>query len=167
MNNNKNNKLLNAFVIAIFITSFIGCTKNFDRLNTPENLITVSNINTSTLGQAFANSEYWGLVGDQSGWELMHELHASIYSQTFATTSSGFNTDQFLEVASWVDAGWNSFYSGPAVTTNFVKNYTAQNKMVVENAVARIWSVPIYERMTDFFGPIIYSQFGYGATSVG
>ncbi len=167
MNTNKNNKLLNAFVIAIFITSFTGCTKNFDKLNTPENLITVSNINTSTLGQAFANSEYWGLVGDQSGWELMHELHASIYSQTFATTSSGFNTDQFLEVASWVDAGWNSFYSGPAVTTNFVKNYTAQNKMVVENAVARIWSVPIYERMTDFFGPIIYSQFGNGATSVG
>lgn len=167
MNKNKNNKLLNAFVIAIFITSFTGCTKNFDKLNTPENLITVSNINTSTLGQAFANSEYWGLVGDQSGWELMHELHASIYSQTFTTTSSGFNTDQFLEVASWVDAGWNSFYSGPAVTTNFVKNYTAQNKMVAENAVARIWSVPIYERMTDFFGPIIYSQFGNGATSVG
>lgn len=166
MNNNKNNKLLNAFVIAIFITSFIGCTKNFDRLNTPENLITVSNINTSTLGQAFANSEYWGLVGDQSGWELMHELHASIYSQIFTTTSSGFNTDQFQEVASWVDAGWNSFYSGPAVTTNFVKNYTAQNNMVAENALARIWSVPIYERMTDFFGPIIYSQFGNGKTSV-
>lgn len=166
MNTNKNNRLLNAFVIAIFITCFTGCTKNFDKLNTPENLITVSNINTSTLGQAFANSEYWGLVGDQSGWELMHELHASIYSQIFTTTSSGFNTDQFLEVASWVNAGWNSFYSGPAVTTNFVKNYTAQNKMVVENALIRIWSVPIYERMTDFFGPIIYSQFGNGKTSV-
>jgi hypothetical protein len=166
MNNNKNNKLLNAFVIAIFIISFTGCTKNFDKLNTPENLITVSNINTSTLGQAFANSEYWGLIGDQSGWELMHELHASIYSQIFSTTSSGFNTDQFQEVASWVNAGWNSFYSGPAVTTNFVKNYTAQNNMAAENALARIWSVPIYERMTDFFGPIIYSQFGNGKTSV-
>ena len=166
MNTNKNNKLLNAFVIAIFITCFTGCTKNFDKLNTPENLITISKINSSTLGQAFANSEYWGLVGDQSGWELMHELHASIYSQIFTTTSSGFNTDQFLEVASWVNAGWNSFYSGPAVTTNFVKNYTAQNKMVAENALIRIWSVPIYERMTDFFGPIIYSQFGNGKTSV-
>ncbi|MEO9210317.1 MAG: SusD/RagB family nutrient-binding outer membrane lipoprotein [Ginsengibacter sp.] len=167
MNLTKNDKLLNIVTITMFITFLTGCTKNFDKLNTPENLITVSKINTSTLGQAFANSEYWGLVGDASGWELMHELHASIYSQTFTTTSSGFNTDQFQEVASWVNAGWNSFYSGPAVTTNFVKNYTAQNNMVAENALARIWSVPIYERMTDFFGPIVYSQFGNQKTTVG
>lgn len=162
----KNKKLLNFILILMFIISIGGCTKNFDKLNTPQNLITASKINTSTLGQAFANSEYWGLVGDQGGWELMHELHASIYSQIFATTSSGFNTDQYLEVASWVNSGWNAFYSGPAVTTNFVKNFTAQNNMPVENALARIWSVPIYERMTDFFGPIIYSQFGNEKTSV-
>lgn len=160
------NKLIKVVLIVMFITSLAGCTKNFEKLNTPENLITVSKINTSTLGQAFANTQYWGFVGDANGWELMHELHASIYSQTFTTTSSGFNTDQFLEVASWVNAGWNSFYSGPAVTSNFVKNYTAENNMVAENAVARIWSVPLYERMTDFFGPIIYSQFGNGKTSV-
>lgn len=166
MNIIKNNKLVNIVMIAMFTAFFSSCTKNFDNLNTPENLITVAKINTSTLGQAFANSEYWGLVGDGSGWELMHELHASIYSQTFTSTSSGFNTDQFQEVASWVNAGWNAFYSGPAVTTNFVKNYTAQNNMVAENALARIWSVPIYERMTDFFGPIVYSQFGNGKTTV-
>ena len=150
----------------LVVAGLSGCTKNFDKLNTPQNVITVSKISSATLGQSFASSLYWGFIGDNSGWELMHELHASIYAQLFTTTSSGFTTDQFLENASWVDAGWTSFYSNPAVMINFVKNYTAQNNMPVENAVAKIWSVPLFERMTDFFGPIIFSQFGSGQTSV-
>jgi hypothetical protein len=96
----------------------------------------------------------------------MHELHASIYSQIFATTSSGFNTDQYQEVASWVDAGWQSFYSGPAVMIKFVEDYTQAHDMPAANAIAKIYSIPMYERMTDFFGPIPFSQFGNGKTSV-
>jgi hypothetical protein len=157
---------LNTVLITLFVAALSGCTKNFDDLDTPKNLITVSGINASTLGPAFASSQYWGFIGDNSGWELTAELHSSIYSQLFSTTSSGFTTDQFLENASWVDAGWTSFYSNPAVMINFVKNFTAQNKMAPENAVAKIWSVPIFERMTDYFGPIIFSQFGNEKTSV-
>lgn len=144
----------------------IACTKNFDSLNIPKNQITEGNINVATLGAAFASAEYWGLVGDNSGWELMHELHANLYSQIFSTTSSGFNTDQFQETASWVDAGWQSFYSGPATTLKFVEDFTEKNNMPVENAIAKIYQIPIFERMTDFFGPIPYSNFGNGQTSV-
>lgn len=143
-----------------------GCTKNFDSLNMPQNLVTASSINSSTLGPSFSDAEYYGFIGNTGGWELMHELHASIYSQIFTTTSAGFTTDEFEENASWVDAGWTSFYSNPAVMINFVKNYTAAHNMAPENAVAKIWEVPIFERMTDFFGPIIFSQFGNGQTSV-
>lgn len=157
---------LHAASLSVFALSLGSCTKNFDELNTPKNLITVSNINLSTLGQSFANAQYYGHVGSQDGWELMHELHASIYAQVFATTSSGFNTDQFQTVASWVQSGFNTFYSNPAVMVNFVKNYTAENNMPAENAVAQIWQVPIWQRMTDFFGPVMFSQFGNGKTSV-
>ena len=159
-------KTLNAYILSIAVLCMVGCTKNFDELNTPKNLITVKNINLSTLGQAFADAQYYGHVGDQGGWELMHELHASIYAQVFSTTSSGFNTDQFQEVASWVQAGFNSFYSNPAVMINFVKNYTAENNMPAENAIAQIWEVPIWQRITDFFGPVMFSKFGNGKTSV-
>lgn len=143
-----------------------GCTKNFDELNTPKNLITESKIDLSTLGQSFANALYYRHVGDQGGWELMHELHASIYAQVFSTTSAGFNTDQYQEVASWVQAGFNAFYSNPAVMINFVKKFTEENNMPTENAIAQIWQVPIWQRMTDFFGPVMFSQFGNGKTSV-
>ncbi len=166
MSTKKYFRLKTVSVALLIVAGLSGCTKNFDKLNTPQNLITVSKISTVTLGQSFASSQYYSFIGDNSGWELMHELHASLYAQMFTTTSSKFTTDQFLENASWVDAGWTSFYSNPAVMINFVKNYTAQNNMPVENAVAKIWSVPLFERMTDFFGPIIFSQFGNGATSV-
>lgn len=155
-----------AAMLSIVVLCLAGCTKNFDELNTPKNLITVKNINLSTLGQAFADAQYYGHVGDQGGWELMHELHASIYAQVYTTTSSGFNTDQYQTVASWVQSGFNAFYSNPAVMINFVKNYTAENNMPAENAVAQIWEVPIWQRMTDFFGPVMFSQFGNGKTSV-
>jgi hypothetical protein len=153
-------------LLLFFLMVLGGCTKSFDTLNTPKNTLTAGQINSATIGQAFADAEYWGLVGDGNGWELMHELHANLYSQIFATTSSGFNTDQYQETASWVDAGWNAFYSGPAVMIKFVEDFTAENNMSAANAIAKIYSVPMYERMTDFFGPIPFSQFGNGKTSV-
>lgn len=157
---------LPAVFLAMIVIILSGCVKHFDALNTPQNVITVGSINQNDLGPAFADAQYYGLVGNTGGWELMHELHASIYSQIFATTSSGFNTDQYLEVASWVDAGWSSFYSGPAVMVKFVEDYTAMHGMAAANAMAKIYSIPMYERMTDFFGPIPFSQFGNGKTSV-
>jgi hypothetical protein len=158
--------LSNTLPVVLFVVGLSGCTKNFNNLNISKDVISVSTINSSTLGPAFADAEYYGFIGNTSGWELMHELHASIYSQLFTTTSAGFNTDQFLEDQAWVDAGWSAFYAGPAVMINFVQQYTAANKMPAENAIANIWTVPIYERMTDFFGPVIFSHFGNDSTSV-
>lgn len=155
-----------ALVTGISVLLVLGCTKNFTELNTPKNLISEGNINNATLGSAFADAEYWGLIGGNNSWELMHELHASIYSQIFTTTSSGFTTDQYQEVPSWVNTGWNEFYSGPAVMIKFVQDFTAENDMPAENAIAKIYSIPMYERMTDFFGPIPFSNFGNGETSV-
>lgn len=158
---------LATFLLAAVLIMESGCTKNFTSLNTPKNLVTENNINNATLGAAFADAEYYGLIGSVgAGWELMHELHASIYAQIFTTTSSGFTTDQFQEVPSWVDAGWQSFYSGPATMIKFVEDYTAAHNMPVENAIAKIYSVPMYERMTDFFGAIPFSHFGNDSTSV-
>jgi hypothetical protein len=43
---------------------------------------------------------------------------------------------------------------------------TEANVMPVANAIAKVWRVEIYHRLTDYFGPIIYSQFGNYKTSV-
>jgi hypothetical protein len=38
--------------------------------------------------------------------------------------------------------------------------------MSLANAMAKVWRVEMYHRMSDYFGPIIYSQFGNGKTTV-
>ena len=157
---------LKVFFAATLLFSVVGCTKNFDKLNTPENLISTSKINASLIGQMFANAQYNAPQGDRQSWEIMHELHADIYSQIFATTSSGFDTDQFLEVGSWVNLGWNGFYAGCARQINFVIDYTKENGMKAENAVANIMKVLMWQRVTDYWGPVIYSNYGKGGSSV-
>ena len=143
-----------------------GCTKNFDKLNTPGNLVSTGNIDASLIGQMFANAQYNAPQGDRQSWEIMHELHADIYAQIFTTTSSGFDTDQFLEVGSWVNLGWNGFYAGAARQIAFVKEFTEKNGMAPESAVVNIVRVMMWQRVTDYWGPVIYSQFGKGGSSV-
>src|SRR5690606_34887930 len=46
------------------------------------------------------------------------------------------------------------------------EDITATDGMTVENAIAKIWKAQVYSRMSDYWGPIIYSQFGNGQTSV-
>ena len=48
----------------------------------------------------------------------------------------------------------------------FVEQYTANHGMLVENAIAKIWKVEISHRISDYWGPIIYSQFGNAKTTV-
>jgi len=38
--------------------------------------------------------------------------------------------------------------------------------MPLANAIAKVWKVEMYHRMSDYFGPIIYSQFGNEKSSV-
>lgn len=159
-------KLLRVFAGIIFLSGVFGCTKNFDKLNTPENKISTSKIDASLIGQMFANAQYNAPQGDRQSWEIMHELHADIYAQIFATTSSGFDTDQFLEVGSWVNLGWNGFYAGSARQIAYVRDYTKEKGMIPENAVANIVRVQMWQRVTDFWGPVIYSNYGKGGSSV-
>jgi hypothetical protein len=166
MNLFKYRKSLVAIFTIMLSIFLLGCENNFNKLNTPENKITTGNIGKSELGQLFADAEYKAFIGGHDGWELLHELHASIWSQIFTTTSAGFDTDQYKEVLSWVKIGWNEFYSNPPVSLHFVRKYTAEHNMPVEHAVATIYAIPMYERMTDFFGPIPFSKFGNGKTSV-
>jgi hypothetical protein len=158
------------YIYSILIISVIliaaGCTDNFNSLNTPKNKITTSNINGNSLGQVFSFAEYWGFVGDGSGWELMNELHCSLYSQIFTTWEPDWKTDQYRENTGWTNSGWNSFFSRPAADITFVKNYTKEHSMPVRHAIATVYAIPIFERMTDMFGPIPYSQFGNHKTSV-
>lgn len=151
-------------VIVLAIFSLAACTKRFDKLNTPENLLPEDDITPALIGQAFAFSQYHGLCAVYV--EVGQTLHADMYAQYFTSVPAAFSTDQFIPNGSWVDLFWKDFYTKAAPQLFLAEKVTAENNLAVANAIAKIWRVVIYSRMTDYFGPVIYSHFGEQANSV-
>ena len=153
--------------LLLTIIAFNSCTSDFEELNTRPDAIIASNVDASLLGQAFAQSQYHGMFGENWRFQIQQSLFADLYAQYFATTQVNFDSDRHVEVGRWIDAGWVSFYQVAAPQLKFVEDFTAENNMPLENAIAKIWKVQVYHRMTDYWGPIIYSEFGNGQTTVG
>lgn len=166
MNKNKMSyvKSMGVGLVAL-LAGIAGCTDGFDALNTPEHQITAEEVDGSLLGQAFAQSQHTGMLG-QVMYQQCYQLFADIYSQIFATTHPNFDSDQFVEVGAWANNCKRVFYQAPAPQQDFVENFSAENDLPIQNAMAKVWRVQMYHRITDFWGPIIYSEFGNGETRV-
>lgn len=143
---------------------FTGCTDKFDEINTPENVLSDDKIDAATVGQAFGYAQYYGLGAVYV--QVQENLHAHLYAQYFTSTVANFSTERYTANGTWVDLFWKKFYSEPALMQLATEKVTAANNMPVANAIAKVWRVEMYHRMTDYFGPIIYSQFGNQQTSV-
>lgn len=155
-----------AMPIILFFSLF-ACTKNFTEINTPTNTIGESSIDASLLGQAFAQAQYKGLFGGTTEFQVIHNLYCDFFSQYFATTHPNFPSDQFQEVSTWTGFyGWDTQYGVAAPQVKFVVDFTASHSMPLANAIARVWKVYFFCRLTDLWGPIIYSQFGNNERSV-
>lgn len=143
---------------------FTACTDKFDEINTPENVLSSDKIDAATVGQAFGYAQYYGLGAVYV--QVQENLHAHLYAQYFTSTVANFSTERYTANGTWVDLFWKKFYSEPALMQLAAEEVTAANNMPVANAIAKIWRVEMYHRMTDYFGPIIYSQFGNQQPSV-
>ncbi|SMO69907.1 SusD/RagB family nutrient-binding outer membrane lipoprotein [Fodinibius sediminis] len=166
MNSLKKNILKMTSTGLLVILLMAGCTDHFDELNTPDDQLVASNLESAQLGQAFAQAQFYGLYGSPGPFQLMQSLHADIYAQYFATTAPNFDSDQNVMIRSWQNGAWNGFYGAAAPQLDFVENFSEENGMTLENAVAKVMRVQLYHRITDYWGPIIYSEFGNGETKV-
>src|SRR5690606_28822310 len=72
----------------------------------------------------------------------------------------------YVESGTHADRLWSNYYAMVATPIKFVEEFTTENNMPIENAIAKVQKVVAYHRITDHFGPIIYSQFGSGETTV-
>lgn len=150
-----------------FLFSLAACTKNFTEINTPTDRFGANSIDASLLGQAFAESQYLGLYTGNTNFQVIHNLYCDFYAQYFATTHPNFPSDQFQEVSTWTGFyGWDQQYGVGAPQVKFVVDFTASHSMPLANAIARVWKVYFFCRITDRWGPIIYSQFGNNQRSV-
>jgi hypothetical protein len=155
-------------VLAVLLTAGISsCTDHFDELNKPRAQLTVDGMDGSMVGFAFAEAQHLGM----RSWYQGNNLFAGEYSQYHATIHPNFTSSNFNGPGSWSNLLMEGFYSNTsygaaANQLDLVLKNTASNNQKPENALAKIWKVVLYHRQTDYWGPIIYSQFGNGKTSV-
>ncbi|MGH7576088.1 MAG: SusD/RagB family nutrient-binding outer membrane lipoprotein [Longimicrobiales bacterium] len=165
---NRRRSIRAGFLVLLVPAMALACTDRFDDLNSPSDQIGADRIDASLIGQMFAYAQFHGMRGQPGGggFQIGQNLFSDLYAQYFATTTENFESDQYVNVGLWVNAAWNYFYSNAPPQLHFVENFTAENDLALENALTKVWRVEIFHRMTDNWGPIIYSEFGSGETSV-
>jgi hypothetical protein len=141
----------------IIAACFTGCTKNFADTNTDATKI-------STVGQAeypymFANA----LTSSSpaiNDYEISEAALSLMYCQLGSQAAQSFGTDRYLIRQEWLPSSWNPFYTqvAPQLRTIILNTDSAS----AEHAVANIWWVWTFHRVTDYFGPIPYSQAASG-----
>lgn len=153
---------------------FIGCTEDFTELNTDKTNLTEATVDATTIGLVFAQSVPSALMHLPQGTETYfpylfqtaQALFPDLYVQYFATTFDGFQSDQHEIIGGWNGGTWSGFYEDCAPQLKFFTDYTSENDLPVENAIGKVWTAFAYNRMTTFYGPIPFSQFGNGEKSV-
>ena len=165
--------LISIFTLSLFCgLMFNGCTDDFDELNTNPKSLTNESINSSNIGKLFANANYSVMSHTPIGavpWihQVTESLYSDIYVQYFATTQPRFDTDRYALHGGWNDWAWRSTYEYSAPTLGLFIKEATRLELEKEIAIGNIWRVFQFQRATDYYGPIPYTQFGNGETSVG
>lgn len=154
--------LLSALVVSV------SCTEDFEEINTnPLSLSTGKLAESQVLqGQAFAQAQYTSMMGLHWRFQISQSLFSDLWSGYYATTAVGFDSDRFTQVGRWADLAWGSFYGIAAPQIKLVEDLAAESGNTIGEAMAKVVKVNGYHRMTDYWGPIPYSQYGNEELSV-
>lgn len=133
-----------------------SCTDNFEEINTNPTKITA--LGAGEYGMMFAKAESVPFAS----YQISQNLFADLYSQYFALTASYFQSDRYTMRFDWLTGHWNPPYTqGVPQLQTIIKE--TEGKLPAENALAKIWWVFMFHRVTDYYGPIPYFQAGTDA----
>ena len=144
--------------MVLFINS---CTKKFDDYNTNKNAL--ANLGNDQLPFLFSAAE---ANGTNSGWayQVAQNLFHDQYAQYFANSTTYFPSDRLVIRMDWIGSLWSPAYGTtmPQLLT-LIEKYDPNS---AEAALANIWWVVNFQRITDTWGPIPYFNAGVVANSV-
>ena len=143
-------------LIVISALLWASCTENFEERNTnPSGLET---LNPEDVKSLFPNALYRGW--NQGSYQTGQNLTADMYCQFFAGTQPAFASHRYVINQMWMQSFWTGTYVSTLPSLFTIINETSGGDLPTLNAIARIWRVFIMNRITDYFGPIPYSQIG-------
>jgi hypothetical protein len=163
----KTNKLINILLSGLLgVFLFSGCTGDFEDINTNQRVL--AEIDVATIGNVYAAVQYDGLL---SGWnfQISQNLFADLYSQYYSNWQTKFQTDRNVLNRDWLGAAWSGFYGNSAKNMEVIlekTNPATVTGLEKQYALAQIYKAFMYQRITDYWGPVPYSQVNNGENAV-
>lgn len=141
------NMLKGVITIVLFFSMLFSCTKKFDKLNTDPNLITqdVVKIN-GLLTQVLANS------ANDGGARISEFIN-------FTNPGDGYRPYARFDYEGY----YNGYYKSFLININEILRLTSGDaKRSNKNAIAKIYGVGLWQKLTDRFGDIPFTQAALG-----
>jgi hypothetical protein len=145
------------YTILVLLLVFAACDEGFEELN----------VDPTKSSQINPKSKFTATLLKTSGeryeaWRA-NLIYQSTMMQHFATTAGYWNGDKYTWNSGYASSLWDRYYTGPV---KLIEDILAQlrdegspEEMI---AIARIWRVTIYSRLTDLYGDVPYSEAGKG-----
>ncbi|MBP2833004.1 SusD/RagB family nutrient-binding outer membrane lipoprotein [Aquimarina sp. U1-2] len=160
-------------LVTIFGMSFLfSCTDDFDALNQDPNGVTDTQSagDFIDIGGPF-DPIFQNIYRYDPAWhtQLQHNLNADTFSGYMAPPLpfvKGVNTTNYGFVDFWDQWAWDVPYSARGVMVNVevIQNLAKEKELPIFSALALILKVEAMHRVTDVYGPIIYSNYGLDGT---
>jgi hypothetical protein len=140
---------------------FASCTKKFADINTDKN--SIATIGAAELPFLFSQAQSTA-TNSQWNYQVAQNLFADQYAQYFACEATYFPSDRLVIRMDWVGAAFNPMYT--TVVPQLQTIFTSTDSTSAEYALASIWWVYTFHKITDYWGPIPYFSAGTPGSSV-
>lgn len=154
------------FQILSVITILSGCSKNFQAINTDPEHLTSANMNYALL---FSSAE---LItsgnSDANAYEDWRNnlIYASCMVQHLSSTTGYWAGDKYTYNSGYNSAYWDQNFTDPVKNIVEVIYHTKTDATQTNlYNIARIFKVFMFQRLTDMYGDIPYSEAGLGYIS--
>jgi hypothetical protein len=154
-------KKLSSVALLCSIVLAMSCTDDYDDINTNKNKISV--LGPSQIPFLFSKAQS---TATNNGWnyQIAQNLFHDQYCQYFANTTTYFPSDRLVIRMDWIRAAWNPIYTEVVPQLLTILAETEPNS--AEHALANIWWVYTFHRLTDTWGPVPYKNAGIAALGV-
>ncbi|MDL5510331.1 SusD/RagB family nutrient-binding outer membrane lipoprotein [Arenibacter sp. M-2] len=151
-------KLRMCLLVTVSIIIHTACTDDYTEINTDVN--SIATVGPSELPFLFSKA----LTGVPIGGQTPENLFSAQYAQYFSNVTSYFPTDRLVIRMDWLRNAFNPIYVDVMPQLQTILDNSEENS--AEHALAEIWWVYSFHRVTDYWGPIPYSKAGEASTSI-
>ncbi|HET7119325.1 MAG TPA: SusD/RagB family nutrient-binding outer membrane lipoprotein [Hanamia sp.] len=154
----------NLFYILTLISGIVivgSCTKKYDSINVDKN--SIATLGAADLPFLFSQAESTA-PGSYWNYQIAENLFSDQYCQYFACEATYFPSDRLVIRQDWVGAAFNPMYT--TVMPQLQSIFASTDSTSAEYAMANVWWVYTFQRVTDYWGPIPYFSAGVPGNSV-